>query len=329
MCPRDFRKSIDFLVESVFPRMGIGKDHTLTIEYLGGEILLIPKSELDENVKYARDKIRPLVNKFRDGAQSNLITTPRKAIGLHDLFAGNIGTSWDNHTDQRTIGGSAKLYRAMLENSLKALSEDRDSRPGRVVVLDEHTIPHILTYVEDAIKEGYDLVLRPVFEGGSEDIQPADIESLINGMKAAFSVWVKSPEHRIEPFYSLYQRRVSRGKPSENSMSGCPFQSDCAFKSISLDPDGSLYICQEMADSKNYKLGNAISGILNENTWRLLTRRSMYLDEECSSCEWKSECGGGCMNEAIQRFNDPFAKTELCPVWKTTFRMIENTLHRK
>jgi hypothetical protein len=29
------------------------------------------------------------------------------------------------------------------------------------------------------------------------------------------------------------------------------------------------------------------------------------------------------MNEAIQSFGDPFAKTELCPVWKSIFREIE------
>ena len=33
------------------------------------------------------------------------------------------------------------------------------------------------------------------------------------------------------------------------------------------------------------------------------------------------------MNEAIARFGDPFAKTELCPVWQTLFRAIDKDIN--
>lgn len=329
MSPADFRKSIDFIAAHVFPRMRIGEGHTLTIEYLGGEVLLVPQSELEENVAYARDRLSPFVRHIRDGAQSNLISTPRRAIALHDLFSGNLGTSWDSHTDQRTVKGSAELYRAMLQNTLKSLESERGHKPGRVLVLDKQTIPHIAQEVQDAMKQGYDLVIRPVFLGGSDDIAPASVDDLIKAMGEAFDVWSDDTSHRIEPFYSLYNRRISRGSDIERQMAGCPFQSDCAFRSLSLDPDGSLYVCQEMADSKNYPLGNALENVFDEKTWRLLARRTAHLSDECSSCTWKSECGGGCMNEAIQEFGDPFARTELCPVWKSTFSKIERKIAKE
>lgn len=328
MSPDDFRTSIDFIAEHAFPRMGVGREHVLTVEYLGGEVLLIPQKELEQNVDYARSRLRPLVKGLRDGAQSNLISTPRRVLSLHDLFDGNLGTSWDNHTDQRQVKGSAKLYRAMLNNTLSHLDSERGHRPGRVLVLDRQTAPHLNDEIRTAISEGYDLVVRPVFLGGSEDIDPAGVSEIIEAMSAGFDVWATHKEARIEPFYSLYQRRLNRGTPEEKSMAGCPFQSDCTFKSLSLDPDGTLHVCQEMADSENYPLGNAITGYLNDKTWRLLSRRSAHLSEECSSCEWKSECGGGCMNEAIQQFGDPFARTELCPVWKRIFAGIEGEIKR-
>jgi radical SAM protein with 4Fe4S-binding SPASM domain len=328
MSPEDFRKAIDFISDKVFPRLFADKKPFLTIEYLGGEVLLVPQEELVKNVAYARQKFARQTNHIRDGAQSNLIASPRRVVQLHDLFDGNLGTSWDNHSGQRHIKGSPELYKGILDRSLKALEGARGHLPGRVLVMDKHTLPHISQEVKDAIAGRYDLVLRPIFEGGSGPVEAASSEELSKVMGEAFALWAENPAVRIEPFYSLYKRRMAnRGHGDhghhKKAHAGCPFQSDCAFKSLSLDPDGSLYVCQEMADSGNYPLGNAIEGTFEEKTWRLLSRRSAHLSADCSSCTWREECGGGCMNEAIQHHGDPFAKTELCPVWKTIFRGID------
>jgi radical SAM protein with 4Fe4S-binding SPASM domain len=328
----DFKESIDFIANAILPRIGVGKSHFLTVEYLGGEVLIVPADELEKCVMYARSVLTPLVRAYRDGAQSNLIGSERRVLDLHDLFNGNIGTSWDQHSDQRNIKGSPQLYRGLLNRSLNVLERDRDCKPGRVLVIDRATAPFILQEVSDAIAAGYDLVLRPVFQGGTPDIDGVSADELSHIMTAAYAVWSKSPVSRIEPFYSLANRRFKRAYPedgvelSSSSYAGCPFQSDCAFKSLALDPDGSLYICQEMADSNHYTLGNAIQKFFEEKTWRLLSRRTAHLSDECATCEWKSECGGGCMNEAIEAHGDPFAKTELCPVWKSIFHEIEKDI---
>lgn len=326
MSPSEFRTSIAFIAEKVFPRMGISKAHTLTIEYLGGEVLLVPESELRDNVEHARSVLSPFVRHIRDGAQSNLINTPRRVLALHDMFSGNIGTSWDEHTDQRQVGGSAQLYRTMLHANLAKLESERGCRPGRVIVADAHTLPHLAVETQRAIDQDYDLVIRPVFEGGSEDISPASLADLRSAFLESYAIWARQKTSRIEPFYSLWKRRVNRGTAEQNLTAGCPFQSDCAFKSLALDPDGSLWVCQEMADSKNYCLGNAVEGKFNENTWKILARRSARLSQDCTNCQWLSECGGGCMNESINRFSDPFAKTELCPLWKDIFRAMEQDI---
>lgn len=332
MSPSDFRASIDYIADAVFPRIGISKHHTLTIEYLGGEVLLVPDQELVDAVSYARARLRPLVKYLRDGAQSNLIGSERRVIALHDLFDGNLGTSWDQHTGQRNVKGSADLYRGLLHRSLSALGRERACAPGRVIVVDRASSPHIEQEVADAARGGYDLVLRPVFHGGSDDIDALSPEELEGIMLKAYRQWRKAPERRVEPFTSLFHRRATRGQRDPigqlvaSNSAGCPFQSDCALKSLSLDPDGQLFICQEMADSKNYPLGNAINQVFDEKTWRLLARRTARLSSDCTTCEWSSECGGGCMNEAIAANSDPFGKTELCRVWKALFASIENDL---
>jgi len=278
---------------------------------------------------YARKKIGNAVRGIRDGAQSNLIATPRRVMDLHDLFAGNLGTSWDRHTGQRHIKGSVDLYNGLLDRSLASLEQERDFKPGRVFVLDAAGGQFVEREVEDAIKGGYDLVIRPVFQGGSEGVKalrPAEVAEL---MAKCYRIWRTDPRVRIEPFFSLHQRRMNRNLSDEHGYqlsemsAGCPFQSDCAFRSLSLDPDGTLHVCQEMADAGNYPLGNALSQTFDEKTWRLLARRSARLSSDCRVCPWKTECGGGCMNEAIEAHGDPFAKTELCPAWKAIFHEIE------
>lgn len=329
MSPADFCKAIDFIADHVFPRLGVGREHFLTIEYLGGEVLLIPEEELRAAADYARNRLGAMVRGLRDGAQSNLIGAPRRIVALHDLFNGNLGTSWDNRSGQRHIHGRTDLYRAILDRSLRVLAEERDHAPGRVLVVDRATAPHVAQEVRDAISGGYDLVLRPVFQGGSEGIQALGAQEMSDVMGQAYRAWSAAPDVRVEPFHSLATRRLARGMKdpagqlASSSAAGCPFQSDCAFKSLSLDPDGTLHVCQEMADAGNYPLGNALDGTFDEKTWRLLARRSAHLSSDCASCDWRAECGGGCMNEAIEHHGDPFAKTELCPAWKRIFAEIE------
>ena len=332
MSAPDFRRAIDFLADQLLPRLGIGAQHHLTIEYLGGEVLLVPEVELQAAVEYARERLRPMVASLRDGAQSNLIGSPRRITGLFDLFDGNLGTSWDQTTDRRRVGGSAEMYRGLLKRSLKTLEDERGARPGRVLVVDRATAPSVETEVRDACAGGYDLVLRPVFEGGSEDVEAAPVEDLARIFASAYQEWRANPNCRVEPFSSLRARRAStrglcRDDPEAGPrVTGCPFQADCAFRSISVDPDGALHVCQEMADASNYPLGNAIHGYFDEKTWRLLARRSMHLSSDCIDCRWRAECGGGCMNEAIEANGDPFSRTELCPAWKAIFREIDADL---
>jgi radical SAM protein with 4Fe4S-binding SPASM domain len=333
MSQEDFKKSINWISEVFFKRLRIGKNHHLTAEYLGGEVLVIPHNELSSNVEYARSVFNPMVKNYRDGAQSNLISSPRRVKELYDLFEGRIGTSWDTKTGQRHIRGKAELYTAILQTSLKTLKEERDSNPGRVIVIDEKTAPYMAQEVEDAINGKYSLVFRPVFQGGSPEISPASLDNLMENYIAAYNVWIsKGMPERIEPFSTLMERRfvdlTGKIQGISTSLQYCPFQSNCAFKSLSLDPDGSLYICQEMADSNNYKLGNAISGTFNEEIWKRLSKRSSKLNKSCQTCTWRNSCAGGCMNEAIQHHGDPFAKTELCPLWMRIFTEIDKDLKK-
>ncbi|MCY4208376.1 MAG: SPASM domain-containing protein [Roseovarius sp.] len=328
----EFKTALNFIADAVFPKLGVGQDHQLAIEYLGGEMLLIPEREIRLFTEIARDRLGPLVRGLRQGVQSNLIGSERRVLALHDLFGENIGTSWDNYTGQRRTGGSASLYKAILNKSLRTLSGKRGFSPGRVIVVDSAIAEYLEREVRDAISGGYDLVLRPVFKGGSADVSHLSTDELAMLFSKCHKIWSENPRVRIEPFTSLFKRRINRGRADEAGedsaleSAGCPFQHDCAFRSLSLGPDGSLNVCQEMADASRYSLGNAILETFNDHVWRLLARRSFRLAAECRNCQWLAECAGGCMNEAVEAHGDPFARTELCPAWKAVFMEIENDI---
>lgn len=328
MSSQDFARAIDWIGDTVFPRIGISRRHHLTIEYLGGEVLLIPPHELAANVAHARQSLSTKVGHIRDGAQSNLIGSPERVTALADLFEGRIGTSWDKHSGQRHIHGNPELYNAILNRSLRTLHTNRRLKPGRVIVVDAQTAPHITTEVQCAAAEGYDLVLRPAFQGGSTGVDFATLDTLKSAFQEAYTAWLNTGRtQRVEPFSTLYERQQAHHNQQYHiGGQGCPFQADCAFRSLSLDPDGALYICQEMADSGHFPLGNALQQRFEEDTWKRLAQRQQHLDQSCQKCPWKQSCGGGCMNEAIHRFGDPFAKTELCSVWTALFRAIDATI---
>lgn len=330
MQPDVFAKALDWVAHAVFPRLGVGKRHHLTVEYLGGEVLLVPHAELVANVEHARATLSRCVAHVRDGAQSNLIGSPQRVKDLADLFDGRLGTSWDRRSGQRHIHGNAELYDAILQRSLRTLEADNGLKPGRVFVVDRFTAPFVAQEVRQAALEGYDLVLRPVFQGGSA-VDKADLDTLEGAFLEGYNAWVESGRSvSVEPFTSLHGRQE---EAAANTISvgsrGCPFQSDCAFRSLSIDPDGELYICQEMADSQHYSLGNAIRQEFDDTTWKRLAQRRAHLDESCKRCPWVDSCGGGCMNEAIARFGDPFAKTELCQVWTGLFRAIDANIAQR
>lgn len=135
MPANDFKRSIDFIFQEGFQKLGISPTH-LTAQYIGGEILTVPHAELLECVTYLRDMAASRGIQFVDGVQSNLIGSPARAKRLYDLFEGRLGTSVDDMSDVRTVAGSPEKYRLIWKEADTALRRER-SVPGAVYVLDE------------------------------------------------------------------------------------------------------------------------------------------------------------------------------------------------
>ena len=329
MSPKDFKSSIDFIVEEVLPLYGFkyNQNSAVSIQYVGGEIATLPKKILYESVFYARDKFATIFGRVRDGVQSNLIASERKVSYLATLFGNNMGTSVDTRGSVRTVAGSPEKYREILNKNLVFLKNRRNINPGRIFVVDNVGISNAVHEFDLANSGGYNLVYRPVFHGGKE-VGAASIDDLISVFENIFDKWVLNSSISIEPFHQLLVERLREFDESENLQFhfGCPFQTDCANVSLDLEPDGELYVCLDMADSGQLPLGNAITREFNSELHSQLARRGEKLESDCYSCKWYNACHGGCMSEAIHSTGSMYGKTELCPLWKAIFSRIDASI---
>lgn len=331
MSVKDFKKSIDYFVESILPIIGLDKKGThIAVQYVGGEILTIPKHIIKECVFYARKKLGLYFHEVIDGVQSNLIANSQQVIFLHNLFRKNIGTSVDNFSDMRKVGNSSDKYREIYKKSTDELYKRRRFKPPVIFVVDQFGIMNMHKEIELSKNNGTDITLRAAFPGGSKVAQAMKSELALEYGKA-FDNWILKSNIRIEPFYQLLVSRLSsvdKSKSKFDFYNGCPFQRNCSKVSLDIEPNGDLYTCLDMADSNQFKLGNSLDKTFDIKIWKMLSERQNIIDDKCKSCKWFDNCQGGCMSEAIHHDKGVYGRTELCEVWETIFNKIDKTIEK-
>lgn len=321
--PADFHRALSYVVDEIVPVMGCGgPSSTVSIQYIGGEILLVPSEELREIVYGAREILQRSFGTVIDGAQSNLVASERRIMELDTLFGGRLGTSVDGRGIQRTVGGSAAAYKRIFERSREALERRRRRKPGAIFVVDKTGLPNLEHEMEEADEKGHSLVLRPVFLGG-RDVESATVPELVYAFGQAFDRWAMRSSVSVEPFMHLLNKRLF----AASVVGGvCPFQRDCAQVSIDIEPDGTLYTCLDMADSRQVPFGNALSGEFDRGTWERLAARRDNIDPRCAACPYFEACQGGCMSEAVHHTGSIYGRSDLCAVWTDLFGRIDKLL---
>lgn len=327
----DLDKSLEFLKKIILEKGIGGSREMISVQYVGGEVSILPFDYIEEYTKRVEKSLSPLFKYFQHGVQSNLIASKDKVLKLVDIFGTNIGTSFDHFTDQRRVQGDSKKYRTIFLKNQTTLKKITGKKASGVVVVDEKMEEFIFQEIAVANQNKTHITLRPVFQGGMP-IEQMNTSHVIPIFEKAYNDWILQSNISIEPFTSLLNKRLVKykkefiqpnGFKELNAFSGCPFQHNCAQNSLNLEPNGDLYLCFEMADGNRYSFGNAIKGEFKEDVFNFLVNRSSNLKPECYSCDYFNECQGGCMNEAIDHFNDVYGKTKHCSLWKAIFRQID------
>lgn len=321
----DFKKSILFLKQYLKTK----NIQCLDIEYVGGEILLIEKETIKEMVSFVREELQSVCTELKDGCQSNLIGSKQKVSFLNDLFEGRVGTSVDKFSGQRKVGSSSENYQKVFWMRHQELKKVNFNGPGAVFVLDNKTKNYLIDELEIANQKNYALTIRTLFQGGAKIDNTLSFDMVEELYLQAFNEWFLRKRVVVQPFYQMLNRRMAevyKNEKYENNNSGCHFQHNCIDKSLSLEPNGDLYLCQEMGDGSNLKIGNALSQTINTTIVDILGKRSQKIHSDCIVCPYFKSCQGGCMKEAIDHHQDLYEKTLMCSTWKKLFARMDELL---
>jgi len=314
----NFKKSINYISKELIPTIAPSAKH-LTIQYVGGEITTIPNDSLNACVNYARKTFSEAFDTVIDGAQSNLISSKGSTKNLFKLFGENIGTSIDGVTGQRKINGSSERYDLVFNKNIESIKKEF-KHPPSIFVVDKAGLKEVSRQIRYCELNNTALTLRPVFSGSSPT-EEANRKLMYSEFLMAFKRWFLRSNISVEPFTHLVSSRLKLASVS------CPFQSNCARVSLNLEPNGDLFTCLDMADSKQHKLGNALNKEFFKEIWRMLDKRGVKLPSDCLSCDYLSSCQGGCMSEAIHHSGSVFGKTEFCELWKSLFCEIDQNIN--
>lgn len=325
MTPESLDSALSF-VEDLWAELELNPTF-LNIEYVGGEILLIDPDALTSMVTQTRERFARRGVQVRDGAQSNLIGSQRRIDHLYELFSGRVGTSIDRFSGQRTLGHSqdgAKRYRSFQLHVETVLTDARSITPPAVLALDAKTIPHLMAELKLSAGERREMTLRPIFQGGSE-IDSVSPSEMGEALAEAFRWWAEAGmPMNVEPFASLLRRRCDESQITDNGY--CAWQADCAEKSLSIEPNGDLFVCQELADMDQLRLGNALTRTFDAELYAKIKLRKERLDAGCFECPYFKSCQGGCLQQSLEGGGGLYGKTQWCHAWKRLFSEMDQVI---
>lgn len=325
MTPESLDSALSF-VEELWDKLGLNPTF-LNIEYVGGEILLIDPDALTSMVMQTRERFARRGITVRDGAQSNLIGSSRRIEHLYELFSGRVGTSIDRFSGQRTLGHSedgAKRYRSFQLHVEKGLATDRAITPPAVLALDAKTLPHLMEELRLSAVEHREMTLRPIFQGGSA-INTVTPSVMGESLAEAFRWWIEAGmPMNVEPFANLLRRRCDEAQITDQGY--CAWQADCAEKSLSIEPNGDLFVCQELADMDQLRLGNALTRTFDDELFAKIQLRKERLDAGCFECPYFKSCQGGCLQQSLEGGTGLYGKTQWCHAWKRLFAEMDEVI---
>lgn len=326
MSEADFQHSIRFLIEQYLPTL-ISTSTPIELEYVGGEISVLPFDQFQRCVDYARGQFRAAGYRYQDGCQSNFVGNPLVLKKIWALFKGNVTTTVDSFSDQRQLFGSADRYRSRFSRNIaQVCSQSQTHAPkGVVFVIDKKTIEFAQEEALIAMKKGYSIGLYPAYQAVNP-VEMVDPETLGDVLIAIADKWILQSNTPIEPLAHLLRMVVTNDVQWAGKGDSCPFCHQCATRSICVETNGDLYVCMDLSQTKHYRIGNALTNSFDLDVIRTLNQRPIRLSTNCRNCRFVQFCKGGCLNHALQNGMDINSPAYFCKTWKKLLTHFEEVI---
>ncbi|KDM89954.1 SPASM domain-containing protein [Photobacterium galatheae] len=322
-------ESLDSL-KNYMETLGLNPPETdLTVCFLGGELSTLNYDYLCK-AKYLVEASMKAFSSIVLGMQTNLIMSTGKLDLIYELFDGNIGTSIDNFSDARRFKGSANLYRETFHKNLNHISETKGKSLGACYVVSGESITYAEKEISLAKKNGYPIkliVARQNYKGESSFQFDTDIDALTDMYIKTLNDWFMQSQVAIDPLLYMLNRKLSQlGDRTQGCFESCNFTNKCHTQGVSIEPNGDFYFCQELADLKVLKLGNLISGDLDNLPITTAKLREENIAVTCSACEHFVSCKGGCMAYSVDLGRGFSNKDPYCSLYYRIFSRIDDLI---
>jgi uncharacterized protein len=279
----------------------------------GGEPLLLGK-EFYRKAVWLQQRCKLPQQRVVNSLQTNGTLLDEGWLDFLDEADFTIGLSLDGpaqlHDKNRVFakghGSFEKVMRAAT------LMKERNREFGVLAVVTEDTIrsgakEFFRFFVDNGLKKFALLCQHPAVNVGRQEHISRHTQSRF--LREVFDLWLAEddPEVCIREFDSILRRLIG-GKHTS-----CLLAGGCIGKYFAIDPDGSIYHCDEFMFDQNYNLGN-----IQTTDFQALQSgdKIQYLNRENSEnirtldCPWISVCNGGCPKDRyISRI---FGLTDRC-----------------
>jgi uncharacterized protein len=127
---------------------------------------------------------------------------------------------------------------------------------------------------------------------------------------------------QLKPFTEIVESMFTGKNPV------CEFSRGCE-NFLCLGCDGSIYPCGRFSSNDGFCMGNinevGFDEIYSSTAERMRLSRIEKIEEQCTHCQYKGLCNGGCAHQSYS-FGNYYTKTPYCSAYRALFEHIKDSL---
>lgn len=306
-------KRISFEVLAHLVKKGLETGADVNFVWHGGEPLLLGK-EFYRKAVWLQQRFKLPKQRVTNSLQTNGTLLDEAWLDFFDQAGFSISLSLDGpaqlHDKHRILSKGPGTFEKVMHAAM--LMKERNREFGVLAVVTEDTIrlgakDFFRFFIDNGLKK-FDLLCRhPAINVGQGEYISRDTQSRF--LRDVFDLWLiqDDPEVCIRQFDSILRRLLG----GQHTL--CVLAGSCFGKYFTIDPDGSVFHCDEFMFDQAYNLGN-----IRTTDFQALQRtdKIQSLDRENSEnlqaldCPWVSVCNGGCPKDRY--INRLFGRTTRC-----------------
>jgi uncharacterized protein len=306
-------KRISFEVLAHVVKKALKTDADVNFIWHGGEPLLLGK-EFYRKAVWLQQRCKLPGQRVTNSLQTNGTLLDEGWLDFFDQAGFSLGLSLDGpaqlHDRHRVLAKGYDSFEKVMRAAM--LMKQRNREFGVLAVVTEDTIRFgakelFRFFVDNGLKKFDLLCQHPAINAGRREYISRHTQSRF--MRQVFDLWLAEddPEVSIREFDSILRSLIG----GQHTL--CVLAGGCIGKYFAIDPDGSVFHCDEFMFDQAYNLGN-----IRTTDFEALqrTEKIQHLNREnCENiqtldCPWVSVCNGGCPKDRY--INRMFGLTTRC-----------------